>query len=162
HGWPAGFRAEWPRRARRPGRADSPRALRLHRGPGPGGVPGRGRERDRHEAGDGRLPPGAPGRRRPPRGAVRQGVRADRPGRRPAKLYARSRQRIAVSRPPRRYEIAGEVLASALEAAREATGASEAVARAADQAGKQIAAGGTDLAEVLTRSGYEPKEGPEG
>jgi len=36
------------------------------------------------------------------------------------------------------------------------------VGRAADQAGKQIAAGGTDLAEVLTRSGYEPKEGPEG
>lgn len=81
---------------------------------------------------------------------------------RTAKLYARSRQRIAVSLPPRRYEIAGEVLASALEAAREATGVSEAVARAADQAGKQIAAGGTDLAEVLTRSGYEPKEGPEG
>jgi predicted ArsR family transcriptional regulator len=77
-------------------------------------------------------------------------------------LYARSRQQIAVSLPPRRYEIAGEVLASALEAAREATGVSEAVARAADQAGKQIAAGGTDLAEVLTRSGYEPKEGPEG
>lgn len=82
---------------------------------------------------------------------------------RTAKLYARARRQIAVSLPPRRYEIAAEVLASALEAAeREAAPVSEAVARAAGQAGRQIAAGGADLAEVLTRSGYEPKQSPDG
>ena len=82
---------------------------------------------------------------------------------RTAKLYARARRQIAVSLPPRRYEIAAQVLAGALEAAqRQATPVSEAVAGAADQAGRQIAADGTDLAEVLTRSGYEPKLGPGG
>jgi len=82
---------------------------------------------------------------------------------RTAKLYARARRQIAVSLPPRRYEIAAEVLASALEAAeREAAPVSEAVAHAAGQAGRRIATGGADLAEVLTRSGYEPKRGPDG
>jgi len=82
---------------------------------------------------------------------------------RTAKLYARARRQIAVSLPPRRYEIAAEVLASALEAAeREAAPVREAVAHAAGQAGRQIATGGADLAEVLSRSGYEPKQGPDG
>jgi len=82
---------------------------------------------------------------------------------RTAKLYARARRQIAVSLPPRRYEIAAEVLAGALEAAeREAAPVSDAVARAADRAGRRIATGGTDLAEALTRSGYEPKQGPDG
>jgi len=82
---------------------------------------------------------------------------------RTAKLYARARRQIAVSLPPRRYEIAAEVLASALEAAeRGAAPVNEAVARAAGQAGRQIAGQGADLAEVLTRSGYEPKQDPDG
>ena len=95
---------------------------------------------------------------------VAPGSGRTRPGAgRPAKLYARAHQQIAVSLPPRRYEIAAEVLAGALEAAeRAAAPVSEAVARAADQAGRQIAAGGADLAELLTRSGYEPKQGPDG
>jgi len=82
---------------------------------------------------------------------------------RTAKLYARARRQITISLPPRRYEVAAEVLAGALEAAgREATPVSEALARAAGQAGRQIAAGGADLAELLTRSGYEPRQGPDG
>ena len=40
--------------------------------------------------------------------------------------------------------------------------AGEAVAQAAGQAGRQIAAGGTGLAELLGRSGYEPRHGPGG
>ena len=45
------------------------------------------------------------------------------------------------------------MLAGALEAAeREAAPVSEAVARAADRAGRRIAVGGADLAEVLTRA----------
>ena len=55
------------------------------------------------------------------------------------------------------------MLAGALEAAeREAAPVSEAVARAADRAGRRIATGGADLAEVLIRSGYEPKQAPDG
>ncbi len=80
---------------------------------------------------------------------------------RTAKLYARAHRQFAVSLPPRRYEIAGEVLAGALELLQcPATPAGEAVAQAAGQAGRQIAAGGTDLAELLATSGYEPKHGP--
>jgi predicted ArsR family transcriptional regulator len=82
---------------------------------------------------------------------------------RTAKLYARAPREFAVSLPPRRYEIAGEVLASALELLGcQATPADEAVAQAAGRAGRQIAAGGTDLAELLGRSGYEPRHGPGG
>jgi predicted ArsR family transcriptional regulator len=82
---------------------------------------------------------------------------------RTAKLYARAARQFAVSLPPRRYEIAGEVLASALELLQcQAAPAGEAVAEAASQAGRQLAAGGTDLAELLGRSGYEPRQGPGG
>jgi predicted ArsR family transcriptional regulator len=82
---------------------------------------------------------------------------------RTAKLYARAHRQIAVSLPPRQYEIAGEVLASAVESIqRRATPADEAVAQAAGQAGRQIAAGSTDLTDLLSRSGYEPRHGPGG
>lgn len=80
---------------------------------------------------------------------------------RTAKLYARARRQFAVSLPPRRYEIAGEVLAGALEQAqRRGTPVTEAVAEAAFQAGRRLAAGGADLADLLSRSGYEPGPGP--
>jgi len=82
---------------------------------------------------------------------------------RTAKLYARAARQFAVSLPPRRYEIAGEVLAGALELLQyQGAPADEAVAQAASQAGRQLAAGGTDLAELLARSGYEPRQGPGG
>lgn len=80
---------------------------------------------------------------------------------RTAKLYARARRQFAVSLPPRRYEIAGEILATALDQAQdEATPAGAAVAAAAGQLGRELAAGATDLAELLSRSGYEPRAGP--
>ena len=82
---------------------------------------------------------------------------------RTAKLYARAARQFAVSLPPRRYEIAGEVLAGALELLQyQGAPADEAVAQAASQAGRQLAAGGTDLAELLARSGYEPRQRPGG
>jgi predicted ArsR family transcriptional regulator len=82
---------------------------------------------------------------------------------RTAKLYARASRQFAVSLPPRRYEVAGEVLASALELLQcRAAPADEAVAQAASLAGRQLATGGTDLAELLGRSGYEPRQGPGG
>jgi predicted ArsR family transcriptional regulator len=61
---------------------------------------------------------------------------------RTAKLYARAARQFAVSLPPRQYEIAVE--------------------QAAGQVGRQLAAGGTDLAELLGRCGYEPRHGPGG
>src|SRR5206468_1359163 len=81
------------------------------------------------------------------------------PGPAPGRLHALA----ALGEPPRRYEIAGEVLAGALDLLQcQAIPAGEAVAQAAGQAGRQIAAGGTDLAELLGRSGYEPRHGPGG
>jgi predicted ArsR family transcriptional regulator len=80
---------------------------------------------------------------------------------RTAKLYARAHREIAVSLPPRRYEIAGEILARAVEEAqRGATGVSDAVAQAAERAGRQTAAEHADLAGVLASVGYEPRCGP--
>ena len=80
---------------------------------------------------------------------------------RTAKLYARAAKQFAVSLPPRRYEIAGEVLASSLELLQcQAAPADEAVAQTAGRVGRQLAAGGADLAELLSRSGYEPRHAP--
>jgi len=78
---------------------------------------------------------------------------------RTAKLYSRARRPIDVSLPPRRYALAGEILASAVEEAqRRAVPVGEAVSRAAERAGRQVAAGGGDLTGVLAGLGYEPRD----
>jgi predicted ArsR family transcriptional regulator len=85
---------------------------------------------------------------------------------RPAKLYRRSAREVAVSVPPRRYDLAGQVLAEAVErAVRDAVPVAEAVRRVAGEVGHELAddaagARGDDLArtsEVLARHGYEPR-----
>jgi predicted ArsR family transcriptional regulator len=82
---------------------------------------------------------------------------------RTAKLYARAQRQIAVSLPPRRYEIAGEILASAVEEAqRGAATIGEAVESAAEAAGRQMAAGSAGLDDLLNRAGFEPRNGPDG
>ena len=82
---------------------------------------------------------------------------------RPAKLYSRARRQIDVSLPPRRYALAGDILASAVEEAQErSVPIGEALQRAAEQAGQQVAAGGTDLADVLASLGYEPRDADTG
>jgi predicted ArsR family transcriptional regulator len=92
---------------------------------------------------------------------------------RPAKIYARSAQQIDVSLPPRRYDLAGSVLAEAVSrAAAGAVSVTEAVAAVAREIGQRI--GGEELPEpddrsplarllaILGRYGYEPRdEGPE-
>jgi predicted ArsR family transcriptional regulator len=76
---------------------------------------------------------------------------------RTAKLYVRAHRQIDVSLPPRRYLILGDVLASALdEAQRRPEAAGEAVARAAERAGRDLAAGCEDLAQ-LAGAGYQPR-----
>ncbi len=84
---------------------------------------------------------------------------------RPAKLYRRSDRQLAVSLPQRRYELAGEVLAAAIDrASRTGTAVTDAVREVAAETGRRMAADpppdGDDLertAAVLARHGYEPR-----
>lgn len=96
---------------------------------------------------------------------------------RPAKVYRRSAAEFEVALPPRDYAFVGRLLADAIVDA-QATGGdvSEAVARAADAAGKQLgeqmqagrgrggSAGSARAAtlEVLLANGYEPIEQSDG
>lgn len=84
---------------------------------------------------------------------------------RPAKLYRRSTRQFSVSLPERRYDLAGDVLATAIDRAlRDGTPVAEAVRDAAAEEGRSMAsdgaADGDDLertADVLARQGYEPR-----
>ena len=87
---------------------------------------------------------------------------------RPAKLYGRSDREFEVSLPPRRYDLAGSLLASAIERARTAgLAVEEAVDVVARETGERIGAAsavptttGRPAAEfdVLAAQGYEPQE----
>ncbi|GAT73714.1 hypothetical protein MHM582_2208 [Microbacterium sp. HM58-2] len=85
---------------------------------------------------------------------------------RPSKLYRRAAGTVAVSLPPRRYDLAGHLLARAIE--RSATGIplDDAIAAVAHEEGERIGAGGTTdvdgpeldrLGGVLAAHGYEPR-----
>lgn len=87
---------------------------------------------------------------------------------RPSKLYRRSAREVAVSLPPRRYDLAGRVLAAAVDrAVREGVAVRDAVAASARSEGSRIAAeeapdrrSRSELArtsDVLGRHGYEPR-----
>ena len=94
---------------------------------------------------------------------------------RPTKLYRRSSRQVAVTLPPRHYDLAGQILARAVEdAARDGVPILEAVERAAADAGHRLgaaqrprddgsaAASGDsaaldDIAAVLDAHGYEPR-----
>ncbi|MDN0197913.1 helix-turn-helix domain-containing protein [Streptomyces sp. S.PNR 29] len=78
---------------------------------------------------------------------------------RPAKLYRRSAKQIDVSLPDRRYELAGRLLAQAVEES-DATGepVRDVLHRKAEDLGRQL--GGNDAGDVfqlLERCGYEPR-----
>ncbi len=100
---------------------------------------------------------------------------------RPTKLYRRSGRQVAVTLPPRHYDLAGQILARAVEdAARDGVPVLQAVQRAAVEAGHRLgaaqrlrvegsaAASGAavaldhaaaleDVAAVLAAHGYEPR-----
>jgi predicted ArsR family transcriptional regulator len=84
---------------------------------------------------------------------------------RPAKLYRRSRKEVTVSVPSRRYDLAGQVLADAVERALGGTPVAAAVTEAADNAARIVveAASVADgpalgmVGEVLAEYGYEPR-----
>ena len=88
---------------------------------------------------------------------------------RPAKLYRRSAREVSVSLPHRRYDLAAEVLADAIERSLDGTPTNEAIVAASDAAAQravqetataphQRRAGELDrLATTLAPFGYEPK-----
>ncbi|WP_329046811.1 helix-turn-helix domain-containing protein [Amycolatopsis sp. NBC_01488] len=77
---------------------------------------------------------------------------------RPAKLYRRSDRQVSVSVPERHYELAGELLASAIEEADETGGsAREILARRARDHGAGLAAGAPDVVGALEEHGFEPR-----
>jgi predicted ArsR family transcriptional regulator len=91
---------------------------------------------------------------------------------RPAKLYRRAEREVSVSLPERRYDLAGDVLAQAIEdASHEGTDVLEAVRQVATATGRAIGAGpspGNDtggdarsdaerLAGALASCGFEPR-----
>lgn len=79
---------------------------------------------------------------------------------RPAKLYRRSDREIGVSLPERQYDVAGQLLAAAMEDA-EASGGSprRALDRRAREFGESVGRThpGTPLAVVLQAHGFEPR-----
>jgi predicted ArsR family transcriptional regulator len=94
---------------------------------------------------------------------------------RPTKLYRRSGRQVAVTLPPRHYDLAGQILARAVEdAARDGVPVLQAVQHAAVDAGHRLgaahrrrdegpatasaaAAALDDIAAVLNAHGYEPR-----
>jgi predicted ArsR family transcriptional regulator len=78
---------------------------------------------------------------------------------RPAKLYKRSAKQVAVSLPERHYELAGRLLAQAVETS-EATGepVRTVLHREAHRLGAQLAGRDTtDVLDLLERYGFEPR-----
>ncbi|MGH3362805.1 MAG: helix-turn-helix transcriptional regulator [Nocardioides sp.] len=87
---------------------------------------------------------------------------------RPAKLYRRSRREVVVSLPHRRYDLAADVLADAVERSLDGTPMSEAIGQAADRAAmvavEETAGDTADTEDELERTaaalspfGYEPR-----
>ncbi|HET8962098.1 helix-turn-helix transcriptional regulator [Nocardioides sp.] len=88
---------------------------------------------------------------------------------RPAKLYRRSAREVSVSLPHRRYDLAAEVLADAIERSLDGTPMAEAVTAAADAAGRLAVDAAPEkartrrgreldrVAVALAPFGYEPR-----
>jgi predicted ArsR family transcriptional regulator len=89
---------------------------------------------------------------------------------RPTKLYRRSAREVAVTLPPRHYDLAGQILAHAVDAAaRDGVPVLDAVQRAAAECGRRLGAGAQvreersgassldHLAATLAAQGYEPR-----
>ncbi|MFC5213292.1 helix-turn-helix transcriptional regulator [Streptomyces coerulescens] len=78
---------------------------------------------------------------------------------RPAKLYRRSTRQVAVSLPDRRYELAGRLLAQAVEES-SATGepVRDVLHRKAEELGSHLGGqGDAVLVDLLERHGFEPR-----
>jgi len=82
---------------------------------------------------------------------------------RPSKLYRRARGEISVSIPPRRYELAGNLLAAAVDQA-DHTGepVRQALTAVATKTGRELGASAGSLDAALELCGYEPREEDDG
>ncbi|MFG1648108.1 helix-turn-helix transcriptional regulator [Amycolatopsis sp. NPDC049252] len=79
---------------------------------------------------------------------------------RPAKLYRRSDRQVTVSLPDRDYELAGHLLATAVEEAGESGGSPrEILALRARELGRERGAAASDVVTVLEAHGFEPRAG---
>ncbi|MDQ7809002.1 helix-turn-helix domain-containing protein [Amycolatopsis sp. A133] len=77
---------------------------------------------------------------------------------RPAKLYRRSDRQVSISLPERQYELAGRLLAEAVEEADQTGGSPrEILTRCARERGAELAAGAQDIVGTLEDNGFEPR-----
>jgi predicted ArsR family transcriptional regulator len=77
---------------------------------------------------------------------------------RPAKVYRRADRRLSVSLPEQQYELAGQLLATAVEEADETGGSPrEVLSRRARERGAELAAGATEIIGTLEEHGFEPR-----
>lgn len=77
---------------------------------------------------------------------------------RPSKLYRRTADEIAVTIPERHYELAGELLASAIEASvRSGEPARDALMRLAADTGRELGTSSATFENVLEDTGFEPR-----
>lgn len=78
---------------------------------------------------------------------------------RPSKLYRRAAGEISVSIPARRYELAGELLAAAVEEAdRSGEAVREVLTTIAVQTGRKLGMEAGSLGAALEECGYEPRD----
>ena len=82
---------------------------------------------------------------------------------RPAKLYQRAARETTVNVPERHYDLAAQLLAAAVDRSA-TTGApvAEALADAAQEAGRALGSGAAGLREVLESNGFEPRSEADG
>lgn len=82
---------------------------------------------------------------------------------RPAKLYRRAIGDISVSFPPRRYDLAGNLMAAAIdESDRTGEPVREVLATISAQTGREIGAAAGSLDAALETCGYEPRDDGKG
>jgi predicted ArsR family transcriptional regulator len=82
---------------------------------------------------------------------------------RPSKLYRRTAQEVTVTIPERHYDLAGELLAAAVEeSARSGEPARDALMRLAADAGRDLGTQAGTLDDVLRDTGYEPRPDGQG
>ena len=82
---------------------------------------------------------------------------------RPSKLYRRPAEEVAVSVPERHYDLAGELLAAAVEAnALAGEPARDALLRLARDTGRRLGAQACSLLDVVREHGYAPRPGADG
>lgn len=82
---------------------------------------------------------------------------------RPAKLYRRAANEIAVSLPDRHYDLAGDLLSSAIEESdRTGEPVRQALTRVSVERGRSLGASAGSLDAVLQSTGYEPQDDGDG